>query len=131
MDPSTVLTFKLGLIAICHDINWDFLNARLGIALPHVSDLDLAKRMADVSPRDVEGWLDGYKDPSRIKAKERAALLKDVGQKLLEHFDGHAISLYSGANGRLAGHGGFYSALDSFDAYRADPLRKKSERTCA
>ena len=76
------LLFRLAQSAICHQINWDFLSERLGSLFddPRVDPQSLSVATA----RDVDAWLAGYHRPERIKAKERAALLRDLGSVILQ-----------------------------------------------
>jgi hypothetical protein len=126
LPTSVKFALRLGVTAICHDINWDFLNQRMRQALLKESPDHIVQRMAEVTPAEIQEWLRDYKDASRIKARERAALLKDVGRKVIHDFGGDALEVYQKTRGKLVGTGGFYQTLDLFDAYRADPLRKKS-----
>jgi hypothetical protein len=116
--------FRLALAAVCHGINWDFLSDRLGRAFD-VDGLDAA-RLSVTGARDVDAWLIGYHHPERIKAKERAALLRDLGATIVQEFEGKAENLLTGEGTRLSGADGFMQRLDRFQAFQEDPLRKKS-----
>ncbi|MCS3687526.1 hypothetical protein ABIF07_005446 [Bradyrhizobium elkanii] len=116
--------FRLCLSAICHQINWDFLSARLSDAFS--ADQTDAKALREVSARDVQQWLNGYARPERIRASERAALVRDIGNVLVESYEGSADRLLGESRGLLNGATGLLSRLDAFVAFREDPLRKKS-----
>jgi len=125
--PSSIqLTFKLAFIAACHQINWDYLQSRLAENLLCDDCKQLPQRLAKLHASDVQTWLSDYHKPLRIRAKERAQLMRDVGQKLLAHYGGDSSNLLREADYRLEGPSGFLSKLDIFEAYKEDPLRKKS-----
>jgi hypothetical protein len=121
---SREILFRLAVTAICHKINWDFLSDRLGLAFDQLP-LD-ATALAALSSRDIERWLDGYDKPERIRAKKRAALLRDIGKQLVHLYHGSAESLIRASDNRLYDKDGLVFQLDSFEAFREDPLRKKS-----
>jgi hypothetical protein len=118
------LLFRTALSAICHQINWDFLSERLS-PLFDARGLD-ARGLSTTTARDVGGWLAGYHRPERTRVKERAALLRDVGATIIREFGGKAENLLEGSGRRLHGSDGFMARLDRFQAFRDDPLRKKS-----
>lgn len=118
------LLLRLSIAAICHQINWDFLSEKMAGAFDgeHLT----AERLSLIGARDVEKWLDGYQRPERIRAKERAMFLRDVGRVLIDHYSGNPRFLVERAHGKLYGATGFIRRLDDFSAFHADPLRKKS-----
>jgi hypothetical protein len=122
----TQLTFKLAFVAICHQINWDFLQSRLASNLLVDGGGDLSKRLSMLTAPELHSWLHDYHKPERVRATERAQLIRDVGHKLLAQYEGNPLRLLEAANYRLTGPSGFVAQLDIFDAYREDPLRKKS-----
>ena len=121
---SSELLFRIALSAICHQINWDFLSGRLS-SLFDMGGRD-ARELSTTTAHDVDAWLAGYHRPERIKSKERAALLRDVGATIVLHFEGKAENLLEGSGRQLHGPDGFMERLDRFQAFRTDPLRKKS-----
>jgi hypothetical protein len=104
------LLFRIALSAICHQINWDFLSERL-TPLFDARGLD-ARDLSTATARDVGGWLAGYHRSERIRAKERAALLRDVGATIVREFGGKAENLLRGSGRRLHGLDGFMERLD-------------------
>jgi hypothetical protein len=82
--------------------------------------------LSSVTAHHVAAWLAGYSRPDRVRAKERAAFLRDVGKVIVDRYSRDAELLLKRAEGRLHGPGGLLSRLDEFIAFRADPLRKKS-----
>jgi hypothetical protein len=120
------LTFKLAFVAICHQINWDFLQGQLAKELLADGGGRILERLSGVSALELRSWLSGYHRPDRIRAGERAELLRDFAGTLITHCDGEPERLLSAAKQRVAGASGFLAQLDVFEAYRQDPLRKKS-----
>lgn len=118
------LRFRIALSAICHQINWDFLSERLSFLFD--AETFEARDLSEATARDIDHWLEGYHRPERIRAKERAALLRDVGGTLFRDFGGRATNVIYGSGRRLYGPNGFLDRLDRFQAFREDPLRKKS-----
>lgn len=118
------LTLRIAVAAICHQINWDFLCSRLASVLDDTERA--AEFLSEVTSRHVEKWLSGYHRPDRVRAKERAAFLRDVGRVLLHRYGGDPRSLLTLSSGRIYGPGGLMNRLDDFAALREDPLRKKS-----
>ena len=121
----TQLVFKLSIVAICHQMNWEFLQSRLAEKLL-TQKKDFVQTIANVTSRDITEWFGDYHRPERIRAKERARLLRDVGKTLQEKWDSRVSAILEAGDGRLEGKKGFLQLLDDFVAYREDPLRKKS-----
>jgi hypothetical protein len=118
------LLFRLALVAICHQINWDFLSERLrGLFGPRGLD---ARELSSTTAHDVDKWLAGYHRPERTRAKERAALLRDLGATIVRDFQGKSENILEGSGRQLHGPDGFLQRMDRFQAYREDPLRKKT-----
>lgn len=120
------LLFKLLFISICHQINWDFLQNRLAERLLVHDEGNLLERCLQMTPSRMSNMIGDYPQAYRVRAPERASLIKDVAATLLTKFGGKAMRLYERSSGRIVGEGGFLSELDSFRAYQEDPLRKKS-----
>jgi hypothetical protein len=120
------LTFKLAFVAICHQFNWDFMQERLARHLLTADPSEMVRRLVRIRADDFNEWVTGYNRPHRIKAAERAEMLRAIGSGLQQKFDGDVLTLVSRASGKLEGATGFLQQLDAFEPYRADPLRKKS-----
>ena len=118
------LTFRIALTAISHKINWDFLSERLRHNLDTQSNI--AELLRTITTAQVENWLSGYHSPDRVRAKERGAFLRNVGQVIVDEFDGNSLNILNLSQRDLRGPSGFLAQLDRFSAYNQDPLRKKS-----
>ena len=123
-ETGSNLLYRLSVSAICHQINWDYLASRLHRAFENSAIT--ASSLSSISARDVDGWLFDYHRPERIRAAERAAMLRNVGDVISKNYFGDTGRVLSDANGKLRGQNGFMSQLDNFFAFREDPLRKKS-----
>jgi hypothetical protein len=60
---------------------------------------------------------------------ERAALWRDLAERVLADYDGRAEELIAASEGRLGGRGGLLSRLGEAGAF-SDPLQKKSFLVC-
>ena len=120
------LAFKVALVAVCHDINWDFLQQGLASLFVDIATEVIARWLSSVRSPEVYACLGNYSKPERIFADSRAALLRDVGRTILAHFENSATNIFNRSDGRIHGDHGFLHQLDCFESYRADPLRKKS-----
>ena len=88
-------------------------------------DFFTAKRLADVSPAEVDG-LFSVGEVRLRRNDERAAVLRDMAGRLLQEFDGESAVLLAATAGRLrdAAGGGLMDRLELFAGY-ADPHFKK------
>ncbi len=120
------LIFKLAVVSICHQINWEFLQRRLAEKLLVYHEKDLVKKIANISSREIGEWFGDYHRPERIRASERASLLRNIGKVLQDNWHMRALSIFESCDGRLGGQNGFLELLDCFTAYREDSLRKKT-----
>ncbi len=125
-DIREYLLFKIAAIAICHQINWDFLHKALSDRLLCLDFKKMADKLANISAPEIQMWLKGYNRPERIKSSERADLLRDIGRKIRDKWHSDATELLSASKNKIAGEQGFAKQLDFFRAYREDPLRKKT-----
>jgi hypothetical protein len=121
---SSELLLRLSVAAVCHQINWDFVSSRLALAFDEFQGDP--RFLSSVTARHVAAWLAGYRRAERIRARERAAFLRDVGKIVVGRYSGDAELLLIESKGRLHGPGGLLARLDDFSAFSKDPLRKKS-----
>lgn len=71
--------------AICHQINWDFLRSTV-YNKTMLSDKWLSTHhLSNISESEVNIMLSGYDKPERIRANERAKILRDLGRWLGEY----------------------------------------------
>lgn len=119
-------TFKLVFIAICHNINWNYLQNTLAEKFIEDPFRLSTNFLEKVNATTFKKWLSNYDKPDRIRAKERAALIRDIGFVLNNKFSGKAFNIYLRSDGTLYGSRGLHSLLNEFKAYSSDPLRKKA-----
>ncbi|WP_162886060.1 hypothetical protein, partial [Pseudomonas syringae] len=80
----------------------------------------------NITATTIEEWLHDYPKRDRIRAKERARLIRDIAQKIIEHYDADLKLFYNTlSNSSLKGKE-FEKIMDLFESYRQDPLRKKT-----
>jgi hypothetical protein len=125
-DPERYFAFKLALAAVCHGINWDFLQEKLAALLLEVPPECIAERLSRIRSSELDACLADYPKRERIQASSRAQMLRDLGRTIVDQFAGRAINVLRQSTGRIFGENGFLSQLDKFESYSADPLRKKS-----
>lgn len=125
-SPDQRFASKLCFIAICHQMNWDYLQARIAAVVLPMNPESAGHWLSVVRAADVQNWLHDCPTPERIRASERASLLRNLGEQLTDRFGGNPSNVLASAGGKILGANGLMELLDCFDAYRLDPLRKKS-----
>lgn len=117
--------FKTLFISICHQMNWDVLQSALaGWLLPNTSAR--LEEFTKTTPKQISLLLKNYPRQERVRAIERARILRETAASLL-------ILLGSGGSLRgllnrpeLDGGLGFYQLIAGIPAYRGDPFDKKA-----
>jgi hypothetical protein len=119
------LFLKVAFISICHQINWDYLQKTIyeKIALSHDDPLDLVSR---ITSKTIEEWLSDYPKKDRVRAKERAKLIRNVGQTINSNFKGDLKYFYMTLSESSLKNKEFELVMDNFEAYGQDPLKKKT-----
>jgi hypothetical protein len=120
-----LLLLNIAVASVCHQINWDVLTARLTRHLGGRGG-DMLRSITNVSTPEFQKWFDGYDQPDRVRAEERARMLREVGRTMERDFGGDPMSLFERSHFTLAGINGFLLLMDQFSAFREDPLRKKT-----
>lgn len=75
----TSIACELICAAICHQINWDFLRNAIYIKTKGSPQWVHFDNLIHITEMEVAQILQGYKKPERIRASERAELLREVG----------------------------------------------------
>ena len=83
-----------------------------------------AKNLRDISAEDIR-QIFTFKGVTVRSAEERAFLLRDCAEKLLERYNGDVMRLFKKAEFTLSSEKGILSRLKEFKAYE-DPMMKKS-----
>lgn len=119
------LAFKIAFISVCHQINWDYLQSKLATLLLD-DPISIVSTLLSITAKDISELLGDYPKPERIRARERAAYLRDVGKVISREWNDSAANMLTSTQNRCGGPDGFIQKLDAFIAFRSDPLRKKS-----
>lgn len=122
--PSTVALFKLFFVSICHQINWDFLLSRFESRFFSNEPRAMIEAVSNVNSVDIEEMLAGYSKPERIRAKERAKILRDVAATIEQEFGRDIERLFFPP--KIDGPDGMLDRLAKFDVFSEDPLKKKA-----
>lgn len=118
--------FKLIFISICHSINWDYLQGTLARKFSKDKSMLSADFLAKFNATRLSKWLSDYEQPERIRAKERAELIRNIGQVVNEKYEGDIFNIYAKCDGTLYGENGLHANLLELKAYGSDPLKKKA-----
>lgn len=117
------LVFKALFISICHQFNWDYLQAAMaGWLLPNpIERLPVIER---VRHSEIAALLADYPKQERVRARQRARMLRETAGALSELVhEGELDRLI--AEARLDGLGGFYEVMKRVPAFAEDGLEKK------
>lgn len=118
------IVFKLFFVAICHQINWDFLQRRMFERFFHEEFTDMLGRAKGASAKFVSDMLEGYHRPERIRAAERARYLRSTAEAIDRQFGNDPFILV--AEGRVFGDKGLLEVIRVVPAFGEDPLSKKA-----
>src|SRR6266849_6933277 len=143
--PSQIANFYFLLVAICHQTSprgrkplegtvgglhlrgWDYLSGRLEAKACSNKEILSPQFWANVTESEVRALFRDETLGERLtNPAGRAALVRDLGQKMLCHSWNSAEQLYADSRGRIAdGTPNLLDLLSEFLAYN-DPVRKKS-----
>ncbi len=143
--PALIGNFFLALVAICyqtsprhrlplegvaegvHRRGWDYLFARLESAARMDASYLEPATWKEITARDVRELFRDQEYGERLTdADGRAALLRDLGHRMLQRHWMRADAIYEFCDGRVAvGNPNLLETLGHFRAYN-DPVRKKS-----
>lgn len=118
------LCFKIFFVAICHQINWDFLQDRLFDFFATSEVEAMLETAENATPAYIERILLGYHRPERIRASERAKYLRQTASAIREKFDSDVARVVQA--GTVFGNSGLMGQLDKIPAFAEDSLKKKS-----
>jgi len=115
--------FKTLFISVCQQFNWDFLQNAMAQWLLPAPEAKLLQLEGVRSP-EIARLLKGYSKPERIRAQQRARMLRETAGRLRQLLnDGVLQQLVETRT--LAGPQGFYAVIRSIPAFAEDPLEKK------
>jgi hypothetical protein len=119
------LAFKVFFVAICHQINWDFLQTRMFERFFSADESSMIAAASSATPAYVSHMLDGYHRPDRIRAAERARYLRETASALQELKGLASVGCLVDRN-RIFGPEGLMEKLQRIPAFSEDPLQKKA-----
>jgi uncharacterized protein (DUF362 family) len=111
--------------AICHQINWDFLRQRIKeetIKDPHRWEIN---RIRAIKSGEIEEMLTGYPRTERIRARERAKMLRELSV-LFTSTDYSFLDVLDEVGPNLVGSHGLLSLLCRSRVFSEDPEMKKA-----
>lgn len=123
LDPRQQLVFKALFISICHQFNWDYLQTAIADwLLP--DPIESLPMLQHVRAAELAALLSAYPKPERIRAHQRARMLRETARALQDLVDiGAPDRLIDEA--RLDGTSGFYNTMKHVPAFAEDGLEKK------
>src|SRR5579871_1571477 len=117
---------ELLTVAICHQANWD----RLHSTVVRLARMDRSqihpKCLGHLSGNDFRRMFGEAYDPDRIRITERVKLLRATANEVEADAVGPKFDWIPQGLVALGGESGLYDHLRQFEAFRADPLQKKS-----
>lgn len=122
-DTNTIIACETICSAICHQMNWDFLRHvvyQKTLESPNWLEPEL---LANISKDEIRELLASYNKPERIRADERAAILRQVGNLTRKH--GSFVTLFLGDSDQLLSEAQIRQNLLECPAFSRDPEEKK------
>lgn len=111
------------LVAICHNINWNFL---MDHAIPKLRDISNSfdyNILVNINEKTVEEIFEEYPKKEKVEAKRRCDMIKEVARYLKENVD--LIDQIQNMTS-LEGENGFFSCMNKMKVFEEDPLHKKT-----
>jgi hypothetical protein len=105
-------------------MNWDVLQSALADWMLPNADQRLAEFANTMAP-DISRLLADYPKQDRVRARERAGILRQTAKQLTALRNAGALSRLF-ADPVLEGPDGFYALIFHLDAYASDPVEKKA-----
>ncbi len=117
---------ELLTVSICHQANWDKLHSIvIALAAAEPSRID-PRRLARIPGGEFRRMFEGAYDADRIRTAERVRLLRATADTIETDADGPRFDWLAPGSIRLGGGSGLYKHLQQIEAFRGDPLQKKS-----
>jgi len=88
LSYNDAIVAELICAAICHQINWDFLRQAILDQTLINPDWLSVQHISNIRPKEIAEILATYSKPDRIKANERAAILRNLGITYLSYGNG-------------------------------------------
>ena len=116
-----------GIVGGQHFRGWDYLFAKLEEAAHRDASILRPQSWARTSASDLDNLFRDESLGERLSdSSGRAALIRDLGEKMIQHSWSSANDIFDATGGRIdTGSSSLINTLSNFCAYR-DPVRKKS-----
>lgn len=122
-DINVIIACETICSAICHQMNWDFLRQAVYRKTLEQPDWLRSESLASISKDETEKLLDGYKKVERIRADERAAILRQIGDLSSKY--GGFVNIFFDNNGQILSEAQIRQNLLECPAFAQDPEEKK------
>lgn len=122
-DLNTCIGCEIMCAAICHSINWDFLRKRIREKTILNIDWLFPLNLMRIESTDVYELLSCYEKKDRIRAEERAELLRDIGEHLVRNQYSYIDLFFDSSS--LRNYIDIKKYIKQFDAFSGDPAEKK------
>jgi hypothetical protein len=117
---------ELLTVSICHQANWDKLHSMvIELAAAEPAQID-PRRLANIPGSEFRRIFGGAYDADRIRTGERVRLLRATAEAIETDANGPTFDWLAPGEIRLGGGSGLYNRLQQIEAFRGDPLQKKS-----
>ncbi len=122
-DINTIIACESVCSAICHQMNWDYLRQAVYEKTYRQPSWLEPESLASVTEDEVSSLFANYKKPERIRANERAAILRQVGILAKKH--GEFAKIFLEDNGQVLSEIQIRENLLECSAFSQDPEEKK------
>lgn len=122
-DINTIIACEMICSAICHQMNWDFLRQAVYRKTLEQPDWLEPESLSSISKDETGELLADYNKPERIRADERAAILRQVGNLTKKY--GNFVNLFFKDSGQLLLEAQIRQNLLECPAFAQDPEEKK------
>lgn len=122
-DINTIIACETICSAICHQMNWDFLRQAVYQKTLEQPDWLRPGSLANITKDEIGELLSNYKKVERIRADERAAILRQVGDLSRKH--GSFVNIFFDDSGQIWPETQLRKNLLDCSAFAQDPEEKK------
>lgn len=122
-DIGMVIASEMICSAICHKINWDYLRYAVYKRTQEQTEWLEPESLINTTAYDVSNMLRTYNKPERIRAEERALILRRVG--LLARRYGGYKNIFLSSSGKVLSEKVIRNRLLECPAFSHDPEEKK------
>ena len=117
--------FKTLFISICHQMNWDVMQSAMA-SLLFPNPYRRLSEFAQLPAKSIADALKNYGKQDRVKANERAKILRKTALELKQRLSTNADIEKVLSDPRLEGPKGFYEFIAQISAFTGDPFQKKA-----